>query len=392
MNRFLTKFIKISLPTIVVTLFLLVLAIEVWVRFSWDPKRGSPGFYIASFSRLEQLAPNYSGWFAGVPIRTNNLGFRDPRDYSLDKSPNTFRIVVLGDSVTFGHGALYETTYPYLLETKLKSWKPDVDWQVWNLAVPGYKTSQELMYLLDIGPSYLPDLVVVGFYENDIIGNLPERKATRVRLLVNRTKSFLKTHFYSYEFYKKAYLQLSSTLFASDIHRQMLKNLFREEKQLLRLDWVANLEEQKLTPLKRIPNRHRLKTQCPSHSNPNLIDGIRRATSWHNTVDRLQRLNREGTYRILFFVNISPDICAKDDLFYHGPHKLLNEYFLEVFSNGGTPVVSSYDAFYPYRPSQMPLAQGHSLGNANLVKAETLFQFLKNHFFPRIPKFTSKRN
>ena len=32
----------------------------------------------------------------------------------------------------------------HIVEQKLKAWRPDVDWQVWNLAVPGYNTSQEL--------------------------------------------------------------------------------------------------------------------------------------------------------------------------------------------------------------------------------------------------------
>ena len=37
------------------------------------------------------------------------------------------------------------------------------------------------------------------------------------------------------------------------------------------------------------------------------------------------------------------------------------------------------DAFRHMRPSQMPLAAGHSIGNSNDVKAEVLFTFLKDH-------------
>ena len=62
--------------------------------------------------RGQRLAPNYDGWFAGVPVHINGLGFRDARDYALEKGPNTFRILVLGDSVTFGHGSVDEHTYP----------------------------------------------------------------------------------------------------------------------------------------------------------------------------------------------------------------------------------------------------------------------------------------
>ena len=85
---------------------------------------------------------------------------------------------MLGDSVTFGHGSVYETTYPRLLEERLRRWRPDVDWQVWNAAVPGYNTSQELAHLLEVGGRFQPDLVIVGFFENDLIGNRPYGRPT----------------------------------------------------------------------------------------------------------------------------------------------------------------------------------------------------------------------
>jgi len=44
-------------------------------------------------------------------------------------------------------------------------------WEVWNLGVPGYNTRQELDLLRRVGPSHAPDLVIVGFYANDLAGN-----------------------------------------------------------------------------------------------------------------------------------------------------------------------------------------------------------------------------
>jgi hypothetical protein len=32
----------------------------------------------------------------------------------------------------------------------------------------------------------------------------------------------------------------------------------------------------------------------------------------------------------------------------------------------------------------MPLASGHSLGNANAVKADVLFEYLRDHVLPRL--------
>ena len=112
-----------------------------------------------------------SGWLpattAGLPAcrcTSTRWAFAIAATIPLDKPPDTFRILVLGDSVTFGHGTLDDTTYPYLLEQRLRGWRPDVNWEVWNLGVPGYNTRQELAYLKEIGPRAQPDLVMVGFF------------------------------------------------------------------------------------------------------------------------------------------------------------------------------------------------------------------------------------
>ena len=132
----LRKLLILGLPAALLSVVVAVALIEVWVRVRWDERRGTPGFYVSDAVLGQRLGAGYDGWFAGAPVKINDLGFRDPRNYSLAKTPGTFRILVLGDSVTFGHGAVYETTYPYLLEQRLKQWRPDVEWQVWNLGVP----------------------------------------------------------------------------------------------------------------------------------------------------------------------------------------------------------------------------------------------------------------
>ena len=54
----------------------------------------------------------------------------------------------------------------------------------------------------------------------------------------------------------------------------------------------------------------------------------------------------------------------------------------------GTPAVSSYDAFLHMRPSQMPNAAGHSIGNANVVKGNVLFEFLCGSVLPALMRKT----
>lgn len=370
----------------VLSLIVLACAIEVWVRFSWNPLKGTPGFFISSPTRIEQLAANYSGYFTGVPVRINNLGFRDQREYKLDKNPATFRILFLGDSVTFGHGSLYESTYPRLFESKLKAWQPDIDWQIWNLGVPGYNTSQELAYLQAVGALYQPDLVIIGFKENDVIGNWHIESATVFQIYVSQVKNFLKTHFYSFHFYKKVYLQFYSAVLASDVHRQLLRNLAREESLLSRVDQIQNLDEQRVGHVERLVVQDIKECECQDNYAIALIKEGQNSQAWYDAVRSFQQLQKRGIYQIVFFINIAPDTCDSVDLFCHGPHKHLNDWLIEVLSDE-TSVISSYDAFYSYRPSQMPLAGGHSLGNSNNIKADTLFQYLKSQgFFERLGK------
>src|ERR1700694_3091666 len=184
----LKRFLWITLPASAMALAAALIGIEIWVRATWAPTRGQPGLFEADPIRAERLASGYDGWFAGVPVRTNALGFRDSREYALAKTPGTVRIVVLGDSVTFGHGSVYEHTYPFLVEQRLRQWRSDVDWQVWNVAVPGYSTAQELAQLRDLGPRFQPDQIVFGFCENDLFENGRVRSPTRGQVIMTTIK------------------------------------------------------------------------------------------------------------------------------------------------------------------------------------------------------------
>jgi hypothetical protein len=376
MNRVVLKFLKITIPVTVVSVLVLALLVELVVRTTWDEKKGRPGFFIRSDTRLEMLSPNYSGWYGGVPVKINSLGFRDPRDYDLAKKPTTFRILVFGDSVTFGHGSVYESTYPYLLESRLKQWRPDVDWQVWNLGVPGYNTSQELAYLKDVGSSFQPDLVVVGFFFNDVFDNYGPQVISRKAKLSSRIKGFLSSHAYSFHFYKKASILLKARFTGSETGRALSENLELEEGLLKRVDAVENMAEQKIVPVEPIADRSALKMTCTVPPPLSLIKTPQQEAVWLDAV----RGFGSQPFPVVFFINIAPDGCLQDDVFYDGPTKDVNEYFLRKLG-AVRPVVSSYDAFSRYRPSQMPLAAGHSLGNSNAVKADTLFDFLKDGQF-----------
>jgi lysophospholipase L1-like esterase len=383
------KLLVITIPAVIASSLVIAALIEITIRVSWDPVKGQPGFLVSDPVRLEKLASNYDGWFAGVPVHTNSLGFRDSREYQLEKQPGTFRILVLGDSVTFGHGSVYEHTYPLLLEQKLKAWKPRVDWQVWNLGVPGYNTSQELANLLEVGAAFRPDLVIVGFYGNDLVDNRRVTPPTKTAVVVSSVKTWFKRHMYSFDLYKKVALTLVYRLRTSHGERELLENLAAQDRLLAKPSAVAQLKEQQLTDPPPLPAGAAGKCSAPAAiafpvTMPTLqmLLGAPEIEMWKDAVRRLQQLNRDGTYRIVFFVNDAPAACQTGDVFDPRATKEIDDYFLRMLSDG-TPAVSSHDAFARYRPSQMPEAAAHSIGNSNALKASVLFEFLRDRVLPR---------
>jgi lysophospholipase L1-like esterase len=104
----------------------------------------------------------------GVPVSINSEGLRD-REFSLEKPPGVYRVMMLGDSTTLGWGVRQEDTAAKLLERKLNEALPPGfnHVEVINTGVGNYDTVQEVTYYETIGWKYHPDLVVLVFFIND---------------------------------------------------------------------------------------------------------------------------------------------------------------------------------------------------------------------------------
>jgi len=100
------------------------------------------------------------------PVRINHWGFHDD-DFPLTKPDGEFRALVLGDSVTMGHGVTEDETYVNQLEDLLnRSSSQYRHHQIINTAVSGYGTQQEYEILKE-SLRFDPDMVLVGFCMND---------------------------------------------------------------------------------------------------------------------------------------------------------------------------------------------------------------------------------
>lgn len=100
----------------------------------------------------------------------NALGFRGP-EIAASRSPERPRVLVLGDSMTYGHGVEDAETYSAVLQQL----EPRLE--VINAGVPGYSGVEELLLLRDEGMRLEPDLVILGFFWNDVMDAFQSRYA-----------------------------------------------------------------------------------------------------------------------------------------------------------------------------------------------------------------------
>lgn len=108
-------------------------------------------------------------WMGGKPIRINRWGFHDD-DFPLAKPAGEFRAVVLGDSIVMGHGVSEDETFSNQLEDRLSArWQGLRSVQIIDAGVQGYGTAQ-YPEALRRALRFAPQLVVVGFCMNDVLG------------------------------------------------------------------------------------------------------------------------------------------------------------------------------------------------------------------------------
>ena len=91
----------------------------------------------------------------------NSLGFYD-KEYEIKKRKDTYRIVVLGDSIT-----AYDK-YPLYLEDRLNNdYNSELSFEVWNCAIPGINIRQYANYLKYKAINYNSDMVLIGLCLSD---------------------------------------------------------------------------------------------------------------------------------------------------------------------------------------------------------------------------------
>jgi lysophospholipase L1-like esterase len=102
----------------------------------------------------------------GHPVENNRFGFRE-RSFEVPKPRSVFRIMVLGDSLTWGAGLAIEERYTNRLEASLNGANQRKRFEVLNFGIPGGPTTEERNLLRQYQDLVRPDLIIVGFCIND---------------------------------------------------------------------------------------------------------------------------------------------------------------------------------------------------------------------------------
>ncbi len=200
--------------------FVLLLAtVEIVTRFTLPPVSSLDLFVNTTQQKAQLTTAQQSTIFEGDPwllwrlkpnlretvwdftvVSTNAEHYRS--NYPVGKkTPGVFRIVCVGDSVTFGYRVPpvwperphdYDRgwlPYPMLLENQLREANPGRKIEVITMAVPGYTSHQGLAWLRREIDHLQPDLLTTSFGWNDVsFSDAPDRETIRTNWYVAMTR------------------------------------------------------------------------------------------------------------------------------------------------------------------------------------------------------------
>jgi len=175
------------------------------------PISGEPPFQEPFFGIKWALKANYQSHQTSkrmeyeYPISTNSKRLRG-KEKEYQKQHGEYRILLLGDSQTFGHGVLENERFSTHIEKFINNSKnlsqPKIT--VINAGMPGTGTYDQMIYLENEGIKYEPDLVVLCFYDNDLDDNV-NRDFMFDTILYDKNKGELSTSGFKYHEYKELF-------------------------------------------------------------------------------------------------------------------------------------------------------------------------------------------
>ncbi|HUD19303.1 MAG TPA: SGNH/GDSL hydrolase family protein [Patescibacteria group bacterium] len=172
----------LSIFSIFITLALLEIVLQIDFRlkqkFQSSPVLTETEEMLSEYENIEYEYRPYILWRAKPNVytkyySTNSLGLRG-NEFQKEKSPNVFRIILLGGSAAWGYDAgSNENTISVQLENILQKQfsESNKKIEIYNFAESGYTSSQEIILWNEIS-DYNPDLVIHYTGYNDIFAGV----------------------------------------------------------------------------------------------------------------------------------------------------------------------------------------------------------------------------
>jgi len=295
-----------------------------WDSFSIEKVNSVHGLGVSGFVQpspypeiVYELKPDLSGYFKMARFETNSQGLRD-KEYSIVRPNNTFRVAVIGDSLTMSSGVNIEMAYHTLLEEKFNQEQKDISFEFINFGVGGYYLRQYLGVIQYKALKYDPQLILIGFCpSNDHL--LPPD-----RLYQKQFKPLRKTYPFSESFLIKQALTLMKSFFKKGEEENFSERQYRQEQYMKRIfSKIGTISKEKNIPV------------------------VVAYLSKENPVPRTQLVKRLVTEKGLHFIDVTTS--------FHGAN------------------VSDYRIY---------AIDFHPNGKANKIFADTIYNYLKNMGFP----------
>ncbi|MEK6940134.1 MAG: GDSL-type esterase/lipase family protein [Nanoarchaeota archaeon] len=163
-------FINIAVLLVSSLLCALVLEVILQVTFPESCKQDDP---IYDHSYKPNCYSRFSSFEWDTEVYINAEGLRD--DEIVPKEQFDFRILMLGDSMTWGYGVEKEETFSEVLQQNLRAKGINAD--VINAGATSYSPSLEYLLLKYKGLSYQPDIVVLNLDMSDVQDDYIREKA-----------------------------------------------------------------------------------------------------------------------------------------------------------------------------------------------------------------------
>ena len=306
------------------------------------------------YSQYKQQGKHFS-----VDYKINSLGLRD-NEIKSKKEVGKKRLLIVGDSVTEGHGVNYEETYVYILKQKLEQ----ENWEVINAGTQGAGLAYQALNL----PRYFqldPDVILFATYENDLADD------RRVEIHYNDYPVLENPNIFCVEstsslFFKSKLFQVGYVFFYKYIRpKNEIEKIIKQNSKLI----------------KKISTPEQLAFKSLSFLHPSVVD-----TAWKMTAHYYDYLQQETNKRKIPFlvVNLTyqPYESGFDPTFTESTN-LLEEQLEKYFSEKQIPYLSMKNLVREYHtlnPASLAIPEdGHPTKEGHRFFAEKIYPWLKEN-------------